>query len=359
MVGGGVVGAAAAYFLTRAGCSVTLFERGAICGEASGANAGMIGPSGSEPGVTDHLVRKEPEWFDRLSQDLDHTFEWTQAGRLMLVLEEDDRPAMVAKVAAGAAVGIDCSMVDQDEVLRMVPAFAPDAVVGAGWYPEDGHVNPFLLTHAFLVTAMRLGATVRAGVNVQALRAEGSRVTGLLTSEGEFSCGEVVLAAGAWTAQLCRPLGVGVPVWPGRGQMLLTERLPPLTPIVLRGPVVGFRQTVSGNLLIGSTVEDVGFRKDVTTLLGVFARETVRRLPPLAGARIVRSWAGLRPMSDDGRPLIGPVPQWRGLWLCTGHGRTGVGWSAVSGEILARRLVDGTYDDPQAEALAPAGRLAS
>jgi glycine/D-amino acid oxidase-like deaminating enzyme len=357
VVGGGVIGAVVAHGLARSGVRVGVFERHGICAEASGANAGMVGPSGAVPGVSDGLLGQVPDLFDRLSEELVHPFEWTRAGRLMLVVAESEIAAMRAFVDARAAVGLRCRFLPQDEVLSLVPAFNREAVFGAGWFPDDGHVNPFLLAHALLATAATRGATIRTGVAVTGLRTNGDRVIGISTSEGDVACGDVIVAAGAWSPEVCRDLGIQLPVWPGRGQMLVTERLPTLSPIVLRGPVVGFRQTASGNVLIGSTVEDVGFRRDVTPLIADFAAEAGRVLPRLASARILRTWAGLRPMSADGQPFIGPVPGWRGLWLVTGHGRSGISWAPITGEILTRRFLDGRYHHPQAEVLDPAGRL--
>ena len=125
------------------------------------------------------------------------------------------------------------------------------------------------------------------------------------------------------------------------------DALPPLTPRVLRTPETGIRQDVRGHVLIGSAVEDVGYNHEVTLpTLGRFARLAIAVLPVLRDARIIRTWAGLRPMTPDGLAIIDAAPGVEGLYLATGHSRTGVTYGPVTAWLLAQLVAGGGTELP-------------
>jgi glycine oxidase len=134
---------------------------------------------------------------------------------------------------------------------------------------------------------------------------------------------------------------------PGKGQMLATEPLPPLTERVVLGPITGLRQRRNGQVVIGSDVEYVGFDKQVqqATVNAHFER-AVAMLPALREAHIGRTWAGLRPMSPDGLPIVGAAPGVDGLWIATGHSRTGMSYGPGSGCAIADLIARGTTSLP-------------
>src|SRR5262249_17783440 len=152
------------------------------------------------------------------------------------------------------------------------PAVA-SGFIGAAYTPGDGHVNPFLLTHAYAAGAKRRGAEIRLGADAIRIEIADDAVAGVLTQSGLITSRRVVVAGGAWSDSLLTPLGITIPVWPGRGQMLVTESLPPLTARALRTPQIAIRQDVHGHVFIGSAVEDVGYNREVTLpMLSRFCR---------------------------------------------------------------------------------------
>jgi glycine oxidase len=346
VVGGGVIGCAVAYYLSTFGVRPLLLERGALAAEASGANAGMVSASSGLAGRTLDYSRKSMELLARDAEELGRPVEFVRQGRLMLALTPEHLAEMHAFAIGLSRGGLDARLLSGDDARALDPTLGP-AILGAVYIPEDGHVNPFLLTHAYASGAKRRGAIIRQGVQVTRIEVSKGRVTGVSTRSGRVEAPLVIVAAGAWSPSLLAPLGIALPISPGRGQMLATVAIPPLTARVLRSPVVGLRQDVRGHVIIGSTVEYVGFTKAVTPpVLARLCRLALAIAPALQGVPIVRAWAGLRPMTPDGLAIIDAVPSTSGLILASGHSRTGVTYASVTGWLVAQLATRGTTDLP-------------
>lgn len=346
IIGGGIIGCASAYYLAVRGIRSLVLERRGIATEASGANAGMIGASGGIPGKTLAHTKKSRELLARDAEELGRPVELVRDGRLVLASTEAEWAEVQEFVATRGAEGIEANLLSADDLRSLEPVLGA-GFVGAALVPGDGHVNPFLLTHAYAAAARRLGAEVRVGVEAIRLETSGNRVTGVLTQAGPIAAPRVVVAAGAWSGPLLAPLGVDVPVRPGRGQMLVTETLPPLTSRALHTSEIVIRQDLHGHVLIGSAVEYVGFNREVTLpVLSRFCRLAIALMPALKEARIIRTWAGLRPMTPDSLAIIDAVPGVDGLFLATGHSRTGVTYAAISASLLAQLLTEGRTELP-------------
>jgi glycine/D-amino acid oxidase-like deaminating enzyme len=364
IVGGGVIGCATAYYLAGRGLRVLLLERRALAIEASGANAGMVGASGGVPGRTLLHTRKSAELLAQAAEELGHPIELVRGGRFMLAYSPAQWATVQEFAASRQAEGLEIELLSGADARRLEPVLGP-GLIGAAHAPGDGHVNPFLLTHAYAAAAQRRGAEIRTGIAVTGIEAAAGRVIGVRTTNGPIRAATVVLAAGAWSADLAGPFGVSLPVRPGRGQMLVTEVLPALSRRVFRAPALGMRQDVRGHLIIGSTVEDVGFDRSVAVpTLARFCCVAMEMMPALRTVRILRAWAGLRPMTPDGLAIIDTVPGVAGLVLATGHSRSGVSYGPVSGWLVAQLATEGRTELPLdpfrlARFTAPAGSSAA
>ncbi len=282
----------------------------------------------------------------RDAEELDRPVELVRQGRVSLAANEAEWAEAQEFVAARQADGVDTHLLSADELRQLEPAVA-SGFIGAAYTPGDGHVNPFLLTHAYAAGAKRRGAEIRLGAEAIRIEIADDAVAGVLTQSGLIRASRVVVAGGAWSDSLLAPLGITIPVRPGRGQMLVTESLPSLTARALRTPQIAIRQDVHGHVFIGSAVEDIGFNRDVTLpMLSRFCRLASAVVPALAEARIIRTWAGLRPMTPDSLPIIDTVPGVDGLLLATGHSRTGLTYAAVSAWLLAQLIADGRTELP-------------
>ena len=169
-----------------------------------------------------------------------------------------------------------------------------------------------------------------------------------LTHDGEVAGDVVVMAAGAWSPLITRTIGLDLPVEPSRGQILITEPVPPIIRRTVKNTGhIYILPTARGNYVIGSMTERMGFNKQLTPeRLREYVQEAIDLVPELEKARMMRSWAGLRPLSPDNQPLLGEVDGYSGLILATGHSRLGILTSAVSGKMVADLVTTGKTDFP-------------
>jgi glycine oxidase len=245
-----------------------------------------------------------------------------------------DAEALQAKVAWQRSQGYSCEWLGMDELRRRWPWLGPAS--GALWAPLDGALDPERLVEALLADAQRRGVrTVRD--RIVGLNVERGRLTGVVGAQNGYPASEVVLAAGAWSG-LIQGLPRALPVQPVRGQM---AALP--WPREMARTIVYHKDSYilarGAEAILGSTMEYVGFHPEVTAagLAQIFA-STMVLCPALARSKLRRSWAGLRPVTADGLPILGEDPELPGLWYATGHGRNGILLAGITGKIVAQMM---------------------
>ena len=345
VIGGGVIGTAAAYYLAQAGKRVTLVERRGIGQEASGANVGLVtlfsGHSLDEPdpGPVYELTRASIDAYVHLGDELGVDIEYEQSGGVMFA-QTEEKLAVIRRAYEGyCARGVTVDWLDAQGVRECEPAFFSERILGGAFCPLNGQVNPLMLCRAFARGARRHGARIMLGVTVQNVYHGNGRVRAVRTSEGDIPCEFVVNAAGAWAADIGEMMGQRLPVAPARGQILLTEPVPRFIHRVLSGTEPSGRQTRRGNVIIGSTVEDAGFDKRVTPdTITHFAQGVLPHFPRLARLSVIRSWAGLRPATPDHKPIIELSKELPGLCLAVGHSRRGICYAAGTGQAVAELI---------------------
>lgn len=349
IAGAGVIGSATAYNLARLGVEVTLLDRSRTPAgaTASGASAGGVRAQGRTLPELPLAVDALDRWLgleDELGEDLDYRRE----GMTVCV----DRPDLVAPLARRIererAAGVDVRLVEGGALHRLVPGLAPGVVAGS-YAPQDGHANPLRTTKAFARAAQRLGARVRPDTALVGVRLAHGRVVGAETTDGEIACDSVLLAAGAWTVELGRRLGLDLPLRAGCIQMLVTEAMPHRLDQVLAwvGEGISLKQQPSGGYLIGGGWPGVGdvqsYRADVRPeSVGRSADVAVRLFPALAGASALRAWVGFESWGPHDAPLIGPLAAVPGLWLAAGFSGHGFALSPAVGAALADWLATRT-----------------
>lgn len=345
VIGGGAIGTAVAYSLARAGRSVTLVERRGVGQEASGANVGLVtlfsGHSFDEPdpGPIYELTRASADAYLALGDEVGIDIEYERCGGVVLA-ESEDTLRLIRRAADGyRRHGVPVKMLDAAGVRDCEPAFHHDGIVGGAFCPLNGQLNPLLLCRALAQGARRHGVRMLLGTTVHAIACERGRVRAVRTSAGDLACELVVNAAGAWAAEIGALAGVKVPVKPARGQIMLTEPAPRFIHRVISGAEPSARQTRRGNVIVGGTVEDVGFDKRVAApTVAAFARGALERFPHLRGLGVIRTWAGLRPASPDHKPIIQLLDEPAGFCLATGHSRRGICYAAGTGRLVAELL---------------------
>ncbi|GIH06781.1 oxidoreductase [Rhizocola hellebori] len=341
MIGAGVVGAACAYYLSRAGLTVTVLDRGGVSGGTTGAGEGNILVSDKPPGPELQIALRSNELWRALGRQLEG-IELEVKGGLVVTESQEQQEALRAFASGQAGV----TATEVTDVRDYEPHLAPD-LAGGMFYPQDMQVQPMLAAAQLLRAS---GATVRLGVTVTSI--EPGRV---VTDAGVIAAGAIVNAAGVWAGQLG-----DVPVLPRRGFILVTSRQPELVrhkvyaasyvaavesdaADLQTSPVI--EGTKAGSILIGSSRERVGFDAAMSLpVLRLLAAGAVRLFPVLKQVRLIRAYKGFRPYTLDHLPIIGADPRVPGLYHACGHEGAGVGLAPITGKLIADQITGSPTD---------------
>jgi glycine oxidase len=349
-----------AYRLAQENCQVVLLELAEAGRESSWAGGGIVSPLYPwrySPAVT-ALAHWSQDFYPKLGEQL---LEQTQVdpevyatGLYWLDLDDDAQALDWAR-----REGRPLREVAMAEVQRAVPALAPGFVRALHMADVANVRNPRLIKALRAALLQMPNVTLHEHCAVTGFIREGERITGVQTRQGDMRADQVVLAAGAWSGELMKMLGLELPVEPVKGQMILYKCAADFLPsiVLAKGRYAIPRR--DGHVLVGSTLEHAGFDKTPTEdALESLKASAVELLPALANAEVVGHWAGLRPGSPEGIPFIGPVLGHEGLWLNCGHYRNGLVLAPASCQLLADLML-GREPIVDPAPYAPAGRLAS
>ena len=351
VVGAGTVGAAIAYGLASRGERVLLLDGDDGDFRAARANFGLVWLQGKGPGMpayqtlTRQSVGSWRGFADALEVLSDMALCYEQNGGLAFCVGADGfekRQAALQRLHNQWGGGEpDWEMVDRSALERLLPkvTLGPE-VTGASFGRSDGHANPLRLLAALHAAVIRLGGHIRSNASVREIAGSGGDFR-LVVGDEVIVAPRIVIAAGLGTSALARQVGLDVPLRPERGQILVTERLGPLLPL----PASGLRQTADGTVMIGATKEDVGYDLSTTgNAAGRLSRSAIRIVPALAGAGLVRQWAGLRVMTPDSYPIYAQSQSHPGAFVAVCH--SGVTLAAFhAGEFAAAVAVGALPDD--------------
>jgi glycine oxidase len=320
---------------------VVLFDHGPASGAASPASAGLLAAQ-IEPGDDAWLALAVTarERYRSLSGPLRQTtgidIGLRDTGIATLAFTQERAGVLAREGTRQRAAGLKAEWLTLGDVRRRWPGIAPDCI-GALYAPDDGSVDAPALTQALLGDATRLGVRT-VSERVDRIEQANGVITGVVTASGSARARHVVVAAGAWSATLAG-LPRALPVSPVRGQLLSTpwpRRVPPAAFYHDHGYVL----CRGSSAIMGSTMEHAGFESRVTETARSEILEGARRIIPGLGDP-ERQWAGLRPMTPDGLPIIGADPDVEGLWYATGHGRNGILLAPLTGDIIADLVTTG------------------
>jgi sarcosine oxidase subunit beta len=373
VVGGGLIGSAAAYHLARSGLRTLLIEQGDLASGASGANFGNVQVQDSEFGLSLELSSQGYETCAGLEAELETGLDYQQTGSLLLIENEHQWAVMAEREANLQRAGVTAQLLDQEEVHRLEPNLSPASVLGALYHANEGSLNPFKLVQAYALRGRQHGLEIWTHTEASKVNVQGGRVTGVDTSRGQIAAGWVVLAAGAWARRLAESAAVDLPLRWVHGEALITEPLPPLTRHAIssasffeateasEAQAVGFclRQRPEGNVMIGeaATLTQALGRRVTATALPAIAQEAMVRFPILQRAAVIRGWAIPVAFVPDNRPLLGAVDGVEGLAVATGLKSTIV-LTPLVGALVAS-LVSGRDLDPRLAEFSPSRSVAA
>jgi glycine/D-amino acid oxidase-like deaminating enzyme len=363
IVGGGVVGAAVAYFLAeRREPDVVLLERDRL---GDGTTKGGLG--GIRHQFVDELdvrMSKLAGAFWRSFDDVTgarHDFH--QRGYLFIANTAEGVDQLKAPMPLYEKVGVNVEMVDRFTVRDLVPDIRVDDVAGGRFGAEDGYGDPLQALAGFAAFATLGGVRIREGVNVIDLVRSGDRVTGVRTSEGVLSADRVLLATGCWTAALAATAGVAVPIWPYPRSIMESQPIPALqqAPMVIEWES-GFHFRPKANQIrfaMPNLTTDGGIEKGpgappAKFVPGDFAPLVVPpalepwvkaraawRHPLFADLRIRSSWSCYYEMTPDDHPIVGPVPGVDGLFIAAGVSGHGFMHAPATAQLVVEQMLDG------------------
>lgn len=352
VVGSGIIGLGVAYELARRGARVTVLDARAAGLGASQASAGVLAPfiEAPAPGALRDLSVESLGLYDefvaRVTSDARTEVEYRHTGTIDVALDTDEADRLKATANALEVLGVRTEWREGADIFRLAPAIAP-AAVAALFIPGHALVSAPGLVRALVRAAEAHGATHRSGTRATKITRQGDRLsvhTEASLEPGVITADSVVIAAGSWSGQIDTGDAPAVPVRPVRGQLLhLAWNAAPLAH-VLWGARCYMVPWQDGTVLVGATVEEVGFAEDVTvagvhTLLSAAAE----LVPDTMSARFKEARVGLRPASSDTVPVIGPSPEMPGLFYATGHYRNGILLAPLTALMLADGILEGRW----------------
>lgn len=364
VVGAGIVGAAIARVLARAGCGVVVVDRGATAGGTSAGGEGNILVSDKGPGAELRLTQRSLAAWDRVRDELRDELpagfpglELDHKGGLVVATTGSGATALLEFAAIQRGAGVTAEVVGDARAHELEPDLTRD-LTAAVFYPQDAQVQPVIATEALLAAARRHGARVRQQVEVTGGIVTGGRLTGVRTTAGPLHADLVIVAAGPWSGAVAERIGVTLPVRPRRGTVLVTARMPHrIHRKVYDADYVGavgsgsadlqvssvVESTAAGTVLIGSSRERRGFDDRIEArVLSALASKALLLFPFLADTQVMRAYGGFRPFVPDHLPIIGPDPRLPGLWHATGHEGAGIGLSLATADLLSDLIFEGT-----------------
>jgi glycine oxidase len=341
IVGAGMIGLAAAWYLSAAGVSnICVIDRDAALAEASGANAGGLWFAQQSPelGPLSPLAHASSRLYDELAAQWDCDIRRT--GLVELLYENVNEAEAGARIELVRAAGFQAERAGAGELQELEPALAPGPA-GAIFYPDEGQVHPAKLALALVSHLRDKGVRFCFGCAVERLRPR------LETSRGALDARVAVIAAGAWTPLLTKALGWSPPIKPMRGQLLATTPVPPLLRHTIVARQFYYWQLTERHVAGGGTVEDVGFAHGTRIEDLAAIREEMNALfPALREIGTACAWSGFRPYCQDLRPVLGKVPGHENLYVAAGHFKKGIMLAPVTGKILADLITSGKTDLP-------------
>ena len=360
VAGGGVIGTSIAYQLAKRGVKVALVERSGLGSGTSSACAMSVQMQTKTPGAKLKLAQESLSVHRALEEELGRDLEFANEGGMIVAETEDEAEYLQAKVATLQDHGLEIYYLDSKEARVAQPALS-ERILGSTYCPDDSVINPLYLAVAFGEEAARLGARIYTYTAVTGLAVRNGLIQQVHTSGGKIETEAVVNACGVWAPELAQMVGLDLPIVPRRGQIFVTEPAPALFKgLVLAAQylmsksvpsgkgepsdnlpagVVAY-QTRRGNVLVGSTREFAGFNHHVNQEgLRKLMHGTVQLMPIMRYLHVVRAFAGLRPASPDGLPILERSPGIPNFYVAAGHEGDGIALSPITGVRMAQLVL--------------------
>lgn len=343
IIGSGVIGCAAAYYLAKKGTSVIVLDKDENIGNGGSArNGGGVRQSGRDPRELPLAMYAVNNLWPNLSEELGVNVEYHKEGNLRLGKTEHHLEILQGLTDRATACGLEVRMIDGAEV-RAINPYLSEEVIGASWCATDGHANPLMTTLGYYRAARGMGVQFYTGEEVTELQTVKGKARRVITRKNVFEGEKIIVAAGYESRWILESVGIDIPMSKDLIEALVTEAEAPMFPQMLGTADADFygHQTDHGSFVFGgasgfeSVNKDNGHNMTSSITAPCICRGIMKYIPKLANAKIVRTWAGYEDVSADGVPVIGEIKEVPGLIAAcafTGHG---FGISPIVGTLLA------------------------
>lgn len=348
IVGGGVMGASAAYHLATSGTKkVLLLEKEPFFGlGATGRCAGGVRYQFATE-VNIRLSLESLPMLERFEQEIGQGINYRKCGYLMFLTNPADKGVFQRNMTLQHALGVQTEWLDGDEIRKRLPMMRLDDVIGGTFHAKDGLVDPNSVVMGYINRANERGAVCLSGIEVSGLKVQSGKIAGVITSAGEISTEFVLNAAGPWASLIGEMAGVSIPITPIRRQMLTTTPLPEIPPDFPF--VIDFAQSLyfhreGEGLLTGMSnpSEKVGFDQSIDDAWELIHLEAAcARLPLLEKTSRLAHWAGLYEVTPDAHPIFGKTPI-EGFYICAGFSGHGFMHGPIAGKLISEIILDGS-----------------
>ena len=360
VIGGGIIGLSCGYYLSKRGKRAFVLDKGGFADGASGACDDMILFQSKKPGINLELTFESLELYKSLLTEMEDDLGFANLGGMVLIENQQELEIMEEFVAQQRSYGLDVEVIDKREMLKKQP-FLSDHIIASTYSKMDSQVDPFSVMRGFERKGALYGMKVFRRNGVVGIERLGTGDFQVATEDGNlYQAPILVNAGGTWAGQIGTMVGANIPITPKRGQIIVTERVPPIGETnlwsakylvtKLRSDVVvdlnedertmglslAFSRSSGDTYLVGSTREFVGFDKN-TTIGGIRAiiNQTLKYLPKLRDINFIRAMAGLRPSTPDGKMLLGEHAGIEGFYTAAGHEGDGIALAPITGKLLA------------------------
>lgn len=362
VIGGGIIGAAIAYYGSKAGLDITVLEKKELASGTSSRCDGNILAIDKDPGFDSQMSLKSQQLVHELDRDLEIPFEYRNPGSILVCENDAEMEAAHQWVSRQQAAGLDFRMLDREDLRNESKYFADD-LYGGLECKTDSTVNPYMLTFSMFHRAKKNGASIHTNTEVKNMSWDASEKFTIETNNGTYTANQVVNAGGVWAPQIGRMLGIEIPIIPRKGQLIVASRQQPVglrkvmefgyliskfggersvDPITEKyGVALVFEPTEAQNFLIGSSRQFAGYDTKVNhEVTKYIAKRAVRFYPKIADMTVIRTYAGLRPWTEDHLPIISRVDHIPGYYIAAGHEGDGISLAAVTGKLIEEMLLD-------------------
>ncbi|PEF72821.1 glycine oxidase [Bacillus pseudomycoides] len=360
ILGGGIIGCSIAYYTSKYGRDVTIIDKGEFVSGTSSRCDGNILAIDKDPGFDSQMSLVSQKLVTELSEELEHSFEYRAPGSILVCESEEEMEAAQKWVNRQKEAGLPFRMLDRQDIREESPFFADD-LLGGLECATDSTVNPYLLAFSLLAESKKLGAKSFKHTEVKEMRRaiDGSFI--VETTNGTFTAKQIVNAAGVWAPKIGEMLDLSIPIEPRKGHIIVASRqqhvgsrkvmefgyliskfggkrkVDALTEKY--GVALVFEPTESQNFLIGSSREFVGFHTRINNeVIKCIANRAIRFYPKMADMMVIRSYAGLRPWTEDHLPIISRVEHIPNYYIAAGHEGDGISLAAVTGKVIEELL---------------------